>query len=81
MICELCKNGGIPGYYTNHSLRATAATHLYQNNVDEQIIQEFTGHCSIAVREYKRTSDDQKLMASNCVMGSQLLNKRMKCSD
>ena len=81
MICELCKNGGIPGYYTNHSLRATAATHLYQNNVDEQIIQEFTGHCSIAVREYKRTSDDQKLMASNCVMGSHLLNKRMKCSD
>ena len=72
---------GIPGYYTNHSLRATAATRLYQNDVDEQIIQEFTGHHSIAVREYKRTSDDQKLMASNCVNGSQLSNKRMKCSD
>ena len=43
---------------SNHSLRATCATRLYQANVDEQIIMERTGHRSVAgVRAYKHTSD------------------------
>ena len=69
VVRDVCRMGNLPGFYTNHSLRATAATHLYQNNYDEQIIQEFTGHCSLAVREYKRTSEDQKRSASGCIMG------------
>ena len=47
------------GFYTNHSLRATCATRLYENNVDEQLIMEQTGNNSNAVRKYKRTNDDQ----------------------
>ena len=56
VIKELCKEGGIPGYFTNHSLHSTCATNLYRANVDKQLIQEITGHHSLAVRSYKRTS-------------------------
>ena len=69
VVREMCAKAGLPGHYTNHSLRATAATRLYNNNFDEQVIQELTGHCSVAVREYKRTSIGQKRSASSCVMG------------
>ena len=65
VVKELCKEGGIPGYFTNHSLRSTCAATLYRANVDEQLIQEVTGHCSLAVRSYKRTSCEQKKMVSN----------------
>ena len=45
------------------------ATKLYQNNVDEQIIMEITGHRSMAVRSYKRTSERQRKEASKCIFG------------
>ena len=58
-VSRLCKLAGISGYKTNHSLRATGATRLYHNNVDEQLIMAVTGHKSIdGVRSYKRTSED-----------------------
>lgn len=61
VVGKLMKKGGFQGYYTNHSLRATCATRLYQENVDEQIIQEITGHRSLdGLRSYKRTSTIQK---------------------
>ena len=69
VVRDLCSKAGLPGHYTNHSLRATAATRLYHANFDEQVIQEVTGHRSVAVREYKRTSNCQKRSASTCVMG------------
>ena len=57
----MCKAAGIHGYKTNHSLRATAATRLYQAGVDEQLIMEVTGHQSLdGVRSYKRTSQEQR---------------------
>lgn len=59
-VSSLCKNAGLDGYHTNHSLRATAASRLYQKNFDEQLISETTGHRSNAVRRYKRTSDEQR---------------------
>ena len=48
-VSDMCKIAGLPGHYTNHSLRSTAATKLYQNSVDEQIIMEITGHRSLAI--------------------------------
>ena len=47
VVPELFKAAGIDGHYTNHSLRATAATSLYQHGVDEQLIMERTGHRSV----------------------------------
>ena len=65
VIKTLCKKAELPGFYSNHSLRSTSAMKLYRNNVDEQLIQEITGHRSLAVRSYKRTSDQQRKVASN----------------
>ena len=59
-VADMCKEGGIMGYKTNHSLRATAATRLYESGIDEQLVMERTGHRSIeGVRSYKRTTNKQ----------------------
>ena len=66
MMSSICSLGGIKGFKTNHSLRATSATRLYQQGVDEQLIMERTGHRSIeGVRSYKHTNDDQERSVSN----------------
>lgn len=59
-VACLCKEAGIPGFRTNHSLRATAATRLYNAGVDEQQVMERTGHRNLdGVRSYKHTSMQQ----------------------
>ena len=68
MVKEMCKAAGITGYKTNHSLRATTATRLFQAGVDEQLIMERTGHRSLdGVRSYKRTSQEQRQALSDIV--------------
>ncbi len=65
-----CQKAGISGYKTNHSLRATTATRLYLNGVDEQLVMERTGHRSIeGIRSYKRTSSDQQENISDLLHG------------
>ena len=60
-VSSICKLAGIQGFKTNHSLRATATSRLYQSGVDEQLVMERTGHRSVeGVRSYKRTSDRQR---------------------
>lgn len=61
----LCDQAGLKGHFTNHSLRATAATRLYNAGIDEQLIAEKTGHRSTAIRAYKRTNDEQQAQISN----------------
>ena len=70
VVSTLCKDGGLHGYRTNHSLRTSAATRLYQAGVDEQLITEVTGHRSNAVRNYKRTSTAQKRTIREVIEGS-----------
>ena len=74
-IKEMCKKAGFPGHFTNHSLRATSATKMYRSDIDEQLIMEITGHRSLAVRSYKRTSDFQRKKASDC-LGSNLVSMK-----
>lgn len=58
MVEKFCSTAGVKGRKTNHSLRATCATRLYESGIDEQLIMERTGHASVqGVRCYKRTSD------------------------
>ena len=66
-ISRMCKDAGILGYHTNHSLRASAATRLHQSGcVEEQEIMERTGHrSSEAVRNYKRSSNEQLQQVSD----------------
>lgn len=56
VVRDICKQCDIKGNKTNHSLRATCATRLFNNGVDEQLIMERTGHRSVnGVRTYKRS--------------------------
>ena len=66
---------GIPGYFTNHSLHVTAATRLYEAQVDEATIMQRTGHRSAeGVRVYKRATEKLKL-SSNIFNQVQVNNK------
>ena len=56
-VREVCKVAELEGKYTNHSLRATCASRMFQKNVPKQVIKEFTGHKSDCVHLYKLTSD------------------------
>ena len=59
MIKDMCVECGIE-LETNHSLRATGASVLFQSNVPEKIIQNTTGQCSLdALRMYQKTSVEQ----------------------
>ena len=76
-VARMCMAAGIPGYKTNHSLRATTATRLYQAGVDEQLIMEKTGHHSLdGVRSYKRTNSEQQEALSDILS----LSKKKKLS-
>lgn len=67
----MCERAGFSGHFTNHSLRATAATRLYDAGVDEQLIAEKTRHRSSAVRSYKRTQDAQLVKVSEIIHGKE----------
>ena len=58
-IGRMCTEIGLKGHYTNHSLRATCATRLYRNNVQDQLVKSKTRHRSNALWDYKRTSEEQ----------------------
>lgn len=68
-IGNLCDRAGFKGHYTNHSLRATAATRLYEAGIDEQLISEKTGLKSTAIRSYKRKNNEQQLRVSGVIHG------------
>ena len=64
-ISLLCKNVGIKGFFTNHSLCTSAAARHYDAGVDEQRIMLQTGCRSTAgLRSYKRTSNALKQYTS-----------------
>ena len=68
---NLCKKAGIAGNRANHSLRASAATRLFHQNIPEQVIVEVTGHKSTdGVRTYKKVIRDQLRDVSNVLQGS-----------
>ena len=41
---NMCREAGIDGYFTNHSLRATTATRGLEKGIPEKFIIERTGH-------------------------------------
>ena len=65
MVPNMYVSAGIAGHKTNHSLRASAVTDLFQANVLEKLIQERTGHKTVqALRVYQHTTDDQQKAVS-----------------
>ncbi len=61
--------GGLEGKYTNHSLRATCMTRMFEAGVDEQLIKSFTGYKLDAVRDYKKVSETLLRKASSTITG------------
>ena len=64
MVKCLATAAGLTGKFTNHSLRATAASRMYQDGVPEKFIKEITGHKSDVVCCYEHTSDSMKRKVS-----------------
>lgn len=68
MIKDMCKDAGIEEK-TNHSLRATGRSAMFQANVTEKIIQNTTGHRSLeAPRKYQHTLMEQHQAVSQLLM-------------
>lgn len=65
IVPDFCKQAGFTGRFTNHSGKVTFATLLFEENVDEQLIKQQTGHRSDAVRAYKRPAKSHALQVSN----------------
>jgi len=66
----MCNAAGIEGKFTNHSLRASGATVLFQVEAPEKVIQEFTGHRSVkALQHYEKVASQQKQAACNILNG------------
>ena len=52
---------------TAHSLRVTCASTLFQNNVEEKLIRERTGHISNALFRYEKPWEEQIKCVSGCI--------------
>ena len=46
IVAKLMGQAGFEGHYTNHSLRVSSATRLFDAQVDKQLIMARTGHSS-----------------------------------
>ena len=55
-VKDICQRAGIQGNKTNHSLRATGATAMYEAEVPESLIQD---RSLKALRVYKRSTEAQ----------------------
>ena len=63
----MLSSADIDGYFTNHSLRRSGCTRLFQAGIDRKIVKEISGHRSDAVDKYQITSDIQKQQVSNVI--------------
>ena len=65
LIKTMASEAGLSGNYTNHSLRVTGTTSLFDAGVPEAIIQKRTGHKSVdALRCYERVTLSQDMQVS-----------------
>ena len=68
IVSELFGKSGLEVHYTNHSLRATAVTRMFNSGVPEKIIGEKSGHRSLeALRSYAHTSMEQEKAAGEVI--------------
>lgn len=67
VVTNIMEKANITGKFTNHSLRASAATRLFRNGVEEQLVAYVTGHRSNAIQNYKRISNEQTSSISSII--------------
>ena len=66
-VATMCQEAGIPPK-TNHSLRATAATALFNANVSKKVIRDVTGHHSSSLQLYEHPTLQQKQVVSSVLV-------------
>ena len=72
----MCREAGIVGKKTNHSLRATVASALFNAGAPEKLIREGTGHTSNVLELYERPMLEQRQKVSSILMqGKQSFNQ------
>ena len=69
VVSSMLRDAGLDGFFTDHSLRRTCATRLFQAGTNVKLIKEITGHVSTAVEKYETTSDQQRMHLSNMLQG------------
>ena len=64
---HVTSNAKLEGFFTNHSIRASCCTALYNDdsNLPEQFITEGSGHHSLAIKSYKRINNSLKCKVSD----------------
>ena len=67
VVKDLLSSAEIDGYFTNHSLRRSGGTRLFQAGVDRKLVKEVTGHRSDAVDCYQITSEEQREKLSTII--------------
>jgi len=80
-VRRLCDSAGIRATFTNHSLLATSAMHLFEAKVDEQLSMQRTGHLSNAVRSYKRAGEKLRTVTSDVLNGTVITTKHEDVKD
>lgn len=82
-VKTMCNKARIEGNKTNHSLRATGATALFESGIPEKVIQERTGHRSVeALRTYEHISEKQHIKVSSILSAASTRHlQREKKSD
>ena len=74
VLPSLSKESGIGMRYTNHSLRATAITRMFNYGVEEKIIAETSGHKSTkALRVYEHPSEQQMKQVTSVINQSEMV--------
>ena len=63
------KNSKLDGFFSNHSLRRSGTTRLFQAGIDRKLVKEYTGHRSDAVDQYQVTSNVQQAEMSGILQG------------
>ena len=70
-VKTMCKEAGIEGNFSNHSLRATSITRMYDAGVPEKQIMKRSGHKSLeGVRTYQREEGSETRQVSNVLASS-----------
>ena len=68
ILLELLEKAGLETRYTNHSLRATAITRMFNSGIPEKVIAENSGHRSTkALRCYERIPQEQQKTATRVI--------------
>ena len=68
-VGEMLKNTKLDGFFSNHSLRRTGISHLFQAGVPRKLIKKYSGHRSEALDRYQIPSEKQIQEISSVLAG------------